>query len=43
MKTDKGSELACSAGVFFGRMNVFARESTLLKLQKSGENGASQT
>ena len=29
-------------GVFFGRANVFARESAMLKLQKRGRNGASQ-
>ena len=29
-------KLACSAGVFFGRTNVFARESTILKLPKRG-------
>ena len=28
--------------VFFGRANVFARESAMLKLQKRGRNGASQ-
>ena len=33
--------LACSAGVCFGRANVFARESAMLKLQKRGGNGAS--
>ena len=34
--------LACSAGVFFGYANVFARESAMLKLPKRGGNGASQ-
>ena len=34
--------LACSAGVFFGCANVFARESAILKLPKRGGNGASQ-
>ena len=34
--------LACSAGVFFGCANVFARESAMLKLPKRGGNGASQ-
>ena len=34
--------LACSARVFFGRANVFARESAMLKFQKRGGNGASQ-
>ena len=29
-------------GVFFGRANVFARESAMVKLQKRGRNGASQ-
>jgi len=33
--------LACSAGVFFGLANVFARESTMLK-PKRGGNGANQ-
>ena len=32
--------LAYSAGVFFGRANVFSRGSAILKLQKSGGNGA---
>ena len=32
--------LVCSAGVFFGCANVFARESAVSKLQKRG--GASQ-
>ena len=31
--------LACSAGVFFGCVNVFARESAMLKLPKREENG----
>ena len=31
--------LACSAGVFFGCANVFARESAMLKLPKRGGNG----
>ena len=34
--------LPCSAGIFFGYANVFARESAMLKLQKRGGNGASQ-
>ena len=34
--------LACCAGVFFGRPNVFAREHAMLKLQKAGGNGVSQ-
>ena len=34
--------LACSAGVFFQLVNVFASESAMLKLQKRGGNGASQ-
>ena len=33
--------LTCSTGGCFGRANVFARESAMLKLQKRGENGAS--
>ena len=33
--------LACSAGVFFGRPNVFARESAMSKLHKREGNGAS--
>ena len=33
--------LACSAGVFFGCANVFARESAMLKLPKRGGNGGS--
>ena len=33
--------LACSAGVFFGCANVFARESAKLKLPKRGGNGGS--
>ena len=32
--------LACSTGVFFGRANVFARESAMLKLQKRRGNGS---
>ena len=35
------SNVACSAGVFFGHANVFARESAMLK-PKRGGNGASQ-
>ena len=35
-------EVACNAGVFFRRENVFARESAMLKLQKRGGNGANQ-
>ena len=34
-----GLILACSAGVFFGCMNVFAQKSTMLKLLKRGGNG----
>ena len=34
------SYLACSAGVFFGRANVFPRERAMLK-PKRGGNGAS--
>ena len=33
--------IACRAGVFFGR-ECFASESAMLKLEKRGENGASQ-
>ena len=33
--------LACSAGVFFARAN-FCRQKSMLKLEKRGENGASQ-
>ena len=36
-----GLILACSAGVFFRHVNVFARESAMLKLPKRGGNGAS--
>ena len=36
-----GLILACSAGVFLGGVNVFAQESTMLKLPKRGGNGAS--
>ena len=36
------SFIACSTAVFFGRVNVFARESAMLKLQNWGGNGASQ-
>ena len=39
---DKKRYLACCAGVFFGRPNVFAREHAMLKLQKRGGNGVSQ-
>ena len=31
--------VACSAGVFFGRANVFAPESAMLRLPKRGGNG----
>ena len=34
--------LACSAGVFFGYANVFARESAMFKLPKRGGNGVSR-
>ena len=34
--------VAYSAGVFFKRANVFARESAMLKLQQIGGNWASQ-
>ena len=34
--------VVCSAGVFFGRANVFARKSAMLKLPKRGENRESQ-
>ena len=33
--------LACSAGVFIGHANGFARESAMLKLPKKGGKGAS--
>ena len=33
--------LTCSTGVCFGRANVLARESAMLKLQKRGEIGTS--
>ena len=33
--------LTCSTGVCFGRANVFARESAMLKLPERGENEAS--
>ena len=33
--------LTCSTGVCFGRANVFARESAMLKLPEKGENEAS--
>ena len=36
-----GLILACSAGVFFRHVNVFAQESAMLKLPKRGGNGAS--
>ena len=36
-----GLILACSAGIFFGRVTVFAQESIMLKLLKRGGNGAS--
>jgi len=36
-----GLILACSAGIFFGRVNVFAQESAMLKLPKRAGNGAS--
>ena len=35
-----GLILACSAGVFFGGVNVLAKESTMLKLPRRGGNGA---
>ena len=35
-------DLACSAGVFYGRANVFARESAILKLPKRGGNKVSR-
>ena len=31
--------LACSADIFFGRVNVFAHESAVLKLHKRGGKG----
>ena len=34
-----GLILACSAGVFFGGVNVFAQESTMLKLRREEEMG----
>ena len=36
-----GLILACSVGVFFRCMNVFAQKSAMLKLPKRGGNGAS--
>ena len=33
-----GCLLACVAGVFFGRANVFARESAMLKIKDGGYN-----
>ena len=35
-----GLILACSAGVFFGGVNLLAQESTMLKLPRRGGNGA---
>ena len=35
-------DLACSAGVIYGRANVFARESAILKLPKRGGNKVSR-
>ena len=35
-------DLACSAGVFFGRANVFAREAPILKLPKERKWGESK-
>ena len=35
--------LACSAGVFFGRANVFARESAMSKLPEERRLGESTT
>ena len=35
--------LACSAGVFSGGANVFARKSAILKLPQRGGNGAALT
>jgi len=40
LASDTSIFIACSAGVFFGRANVFARENAMLKLQKRGENKA---
>ena len=34
-----GLILACSAGVFLGGVNVFAQESTMLKLRREEEMG----
>ena len=34
-----GLILACSAGVFFGGVNVLAQESTMLKLRREEEMG----